>query len=119
MFSSLEFYSQPVKYESKISKFSECTVSTFFPFTCSSSGIYVLPKQIKLREEGIEPREKRNSMQKIENLKIMVKGDSKQELSFNHADMGSQRLMTFVFRRMILMLNVCVYSERRFAQLGK
>ena len=49
----------------------------------------------------------------------MVKGDSKQELSFNHADMGSQRLMTFVFRRMILMLNVCVYSERRFAQLGK
>lgn len=66
MFSSLEFYSQPVKYESKIFKFSECTVSTFFPFTCSSSGIYVLPKQIKLREEGIEPREKRNSMQKIE-----------------------------------------------------
>ena len=65
MFSSLEFYSQPVKYENKIFKFSECTVSTFFPM-CSSSGIYVLPKQIKLKEEGIEPREKRNSMQKIE-----------------------------------------------------
>ena len=25
----------------------------------------------------------------------------------------------FVFRRIILMLNVCVYSERRFAQLEK
>ena len=100
----------------KFFNFQSAQYQKFFPLICISSGIYVLPKQMKLREEGIESRGKKLRKRWKENPQDH--GERCQtRAKLQPCRNGKSKAHDFVFRRIILMLNVCVYSERRFAQL--
>ena len=103
----------------KFLNFQSAQSQNFFPLMCSSSGIYVLPKQIKLREKGIESREKNLCKRWKENPQDHGKRRCQTRAKLQPCRYGKSKAHDFVFRRIILMLNVCVYSERRCAQLEK
>lgn len=119
MFSSLEFYSQSViKYESKIFKFSECTVSKMFSSYVQLLRNLCSTKINKTKRGRHRIQEKKLCKRWKENPPDHRERRCQTRAKLQPCRNGKSKAHDFVFRRIILMLNVYVYSERRFAQLG-